>query len=127
VSGKVVNTKHVANKADGSLPDGVVYIGRRQHWGKHLFDASPFANYFSVKKYGRDESLRRFEEKIREKIRNSPALLAQLREHDGKDLACWCAGQVDEETGVKTPEVLTAEEPHYCHGQVLLKLLGEPR
>jgi len=116
MSGKVVNTKHVASPDDGSLPEGVVYIGRRQHWGKiRTFPASPFTNYFSVKRYGREEALRRFEDKLRSR----PDLMARIPELEGKTLACWCAGKEG------TPEILTADDDLFCHGQILLRVLRE--
>src|SRR5829696_921416 len=79
VDGKVVNTKHVAYREDAlpggemRLRDGVVYIGRFQYWGpgRH-FKASPFANPYTVRQYGLDESLRLFEERMRSR----PHLLA---------------------------------------------------
>jgi len=119
---KVVNTKHVAHREDAlpsgemTLRDGVVYIGRFQHRGPgRYFMASPFANPYTFRQYGLDESLRLFEERMRSR----PDLMALLPGIDGKTLACWCAGK----NGI--PEVLTAEVPHYCHGQVLLKLIRE--
>jgi hypothetical protein len=72
VDGKVVNTKHVAYREDAlpggemRLRDGVVYIGRFQHWGLgRYYKASPFANPYTVRQYGLDESLRLFEERMR--------------------------------------------------------------
>jgi hypothetical protein len=44
-------------------------------------------------------------------------LRARLGELKGKTLACWCAGK----PGI--PKVLTAEDPHYCHGHALLQLV----
>jgi hypothetical protein len=122
VDGKVVNTKYVAYREDAlpggemRLRDGVVYIGRFQHWGLgRYYKASPFANPYTVRQYGLDESLRLF----KERMRSRPDLLALLPGVDGKTLACWRAGK----DGI--PEVLTAEQPHFCHGQVLLKLIRE--
>ena len=57
MGGKVINIK-----SDETFD---VYIGRRQWRGKEVFLASPWANYFSVKRYGRDEAIRRYEEQIR--------------------------------------------------------------
>jgi uncharacterized protein DUF4326 len=76
-----------------------VYIGRRQWRGKNLFEAPPWANYFSVKKWGREEAIRRYEDKLR----GTPELLARLPELRGKTLACWC-------------------KPQDCHGDVLARL-----
>ena len=94
--GKVINLK------DKPRPDYDVYIGRRQWCGKELFEASPWANYFSVKRYGRAGAIARYEQKIR----NRPDLLARLPELEGKTLACWC-------------------KPQACHGDVLVKLIEE--
>jgi uncharacterized protein DUF4326 len=92
----------VINLKDKPRPDDYVYIGRRQWCGKELFEASPFANYFSVKRYGREEAIRRYEGKLRSR----PDLMARLPELRGKTLACWCA-------------------PEKCHGHVLIRLLEE--
>ena len=98
MTGKVINLK------DKPRPEYDVYIGRRQWVGKELFEASPWSNHFSVKCHGRDEALRRYEEGLR----GNPELLARLPELEGKTLACWCA-------------------PSPCHGDVLLRLIGEER
>ena len=80
--------------------------------GEILLPAGPFANYYSVREYGREEALRRYEEKLRSR----PDLLAL----EGKTLGCcWCA----QEEG--TPGMLTADNDLHCHGQVLLRLLRE--
>ena len=67
---------------------------------------SIWANPFKVgKEYTREESIRRYEMYIREKLEseNSWHLLENLR---GKCLGCWC-------------------KPEACHGDILLKLLEE--
>jgi hypothetical protein len=92
----------VINLTDKPRPDYDVYIGRRQWCGKELFEGSPWANYYSVERYGRAGAIARYELKIR----NSPDLLARLPELEGKILACWC-------------------KPQACHGDVLLRLLEE--
>jgi hypothetical protein len=92
----------VVNLTDKPRPHYDVYIGRRQWCGKELFEASPWANYYSVKRYGRDEAIARYEQKVR----SSPELTARLPELEGKVLACWC-------------------KPAACHGDVLLKLMDE--
>jgi hypothetical protein len=93
----------VINLKDKPRPDTYVYIGRRQWCGKELFEASVWANYFSVKRYGLEEAIRRYEEKIK----RTPELMARLPELRGKTLACWCA-------------------PSACHGDVLAKLADAP-
>ena len=55
----------VINLKDKPRPETYIYIGRRQWCGKELFEASPRANYFSVKRYGREEAVRRYEDKVR--------------------------------------------------------------
>jgi hypothetical protein len=94
----------VVNLNDRPWPEDFVYIGRRQWCGKELFEASPWANYFSVKCYGREEAIRRYEERLRSR----PDLLARLPELGGKTLTCWC-------------------KPELCHGDVLLRLIEERR
>ncbi len=92
-AGRVINLK------DKPRPDDY-----RQWCGKELFEASPWGNYFSVRRYGREEALRRYEEKLRGK----PHLMERLPELEGKTLACWCA-------------------PEACHGAILLRLIEERR
>jgi hypothetical protein len=92
----------VINLTDQPRPAFDVYIGRRQWCGKELFEASPWENPFSVKKWGREEAIKRYEEKLRGK----PELLARVPELEGKILACWC-------------------KPKACHGDVLLRLIEE--
>ena len=96
MAGRVINLTHKPRPAE------FTYIGRRQWCGKELFEASVWANYYSVGRYGREEALRRYEETIR----NTPELWERLPELKGKTLACWCA-------------------PKLCHGDVLLRLIEE--
>ena len=79
-----------------------VYIGRRQWCAKEVFETSPWANPFSVTKWGRQGAINRYEEKLLSR----PELLARLPELKGKILACWC-------------------KPKACHGDVLLRLIEE--
>jgi hypothetical protein len=92
----------VINLTDKPRPAFDIYIGRRQWCGKEVFEASPWANPFSVKKWGREGAIKRYEEKLRGK----PELLGRLPELEGKILACWC-------------------KPKACHGDVLLRLIEE--
>jgi len=94
----------VINLTEKPRPAFDVYIGRRQWCGKEVFEASPWANPFSVKKWGRERAIKRYEEKLRCK----PELLARLPELEDKILACWC-------------------KPEACHGDVLLRLIEERR
>ena len=66
--------------------------------------ASKWRNPFSVKTYGRKESLRLYKEYILE----TPDLYDSLSELEGKVLGCWC-------------------KPLSCHGDVLLELLDSSR
>ena len=129
MSAKVVNTKHVADKKTGLLPDGVVYISRFQFWGKYVFKQSPLANDFGVKRYGLEEALRRYEERLRSK----PDLMAKLPELRGKTLACWCAGEEGPQRLQVAPELLHPPverggvESHHPRKQVREKPLGIPQ
>lgn len=99
---KVINLNH---KPRSDL-DSFTYIGRRHPpraaRGKAEFEASPWANYYSVERYGRDGAIKRYEENLRSK----PDLMARLPELEGKTLACWC-------------------KPDACHGDVLVRLVEE--
>ena len=78
-----------------------VYIGRRNIYVNGTFD-SKWKNPFSVKKYGRDECIRKYEQYIM----NNPKLLNDLDELKGKILGCWCY-------------------PEPCHGNVLINLINK--
>jgi hypothetical protein len=81
----------------GRVPAGAVYVGRAAPG----LPASPFANPFTVKEYGRAEAIRRY----RERLLADPELLDRARrELAGQDLACWC--RADQE----------------CHGDVLIEI-----
>jgi len=112
---KVVHVRDVADRADHVdgymfLREPFVYIGRSQFWGagRH-FAASIWHNPFLVKRYGREEALRLFEDHVR----TDPRLMPRVTELRGKVLACWCA----------PPGGVGEHEPLICHGQVLLRLL----
>ena len=80
----------VLNKRGDMIPRGAVYVGRPTKWG----------NPFVIGRDGdRDEVVRRY----RDRLLESPTLLAQLGELRGRDLVCWCA-------------------PLRCHADVLLEL-----
>ncbi len=106
---KVVHVRDVADRADHLsgemfLREPNVYIGRFQHWGAgRYFRKSIWHNPYFVKRHGREEALRLYEDHVRA----SPCLMARLADLQGKVLACWCA-----------PELA-------CHGHVLLRLLAE--
>jgi hypothetical protein len=74
-------------------PAGWVYLGRPNHRGKNRggwdLDGSPFANPFSVTRYGPDEAYARFQEYLLD----HPDLIDQaVRELAGAAAyCCWCA------------------------------------
>jgi hypothetical protein len=76
------------------LPPGAKSVMRPTIWG----------NPYPVKTYGRETSLKMFEEYARDKLRTMPDWLEALRGHD---LACACS----------------LDQP--CHADVLLKLMAE--
>jgi hypothetical protein len=92
----------VINLTHEPRPAFDVYIGRAQFCGQEYFEPSPWANPFSWRKLGRQEAIRRYEERLL----NTPELLERLPELEGKVLGCWCA-------------------PRPCHGHVLLRLIEE--
>jgi hypothetical protein len=63
---------------------------------------SKWYNPFSVKKYGREECLKKYEEYIRA----NKDLFDSINELKGKKLGCWCY-------------------PEKCHGDILVKLFKE--
>ena len=76
----------------------MVYVaGARQH---------EFANRFFVKKYGRDECLRKYEAWLVEVIQD-PEVKARFESLRKKTIGCWCK----------------ADEA--CHADVIIRLLGE--
>lgn len=85
-----------------SVP-GHVYIGRSMEHYVPGTAQSVWANPFNVKRHGRDECIRLYEEQLRA----SPELMRRLGElAAASELGCWCA-------------------PEPCHGDVLVKLLAE--
>lgn len=72
---------------DPALNPDVIYIGRRQWWGRdRVLEAHPLANMFSVGKYGLHESLLRYTDWLLgddERVAIAKALC-------GRVLACWC-------------------------------------
>jgi hypothetical protein len=76
-----------------------VYIGRANRYVEGA-DESKWKNPFSVKKYGREECIKKYEEYL-----YSSGLIKDIDELRGKNLGCWCA-------------------PDGCHGDVLMKALA---
>ena len=81
-------------------PD-TLYIGRGNSHIKAV-KRSKWANPFTIKKYGLDECLSKYEDYIR----NHKKLFDSLHELKGMELGCWCS-------------------PNKCHGDILIKLIDE--
>ena len=84
---------HVVNKYKEPYD---VYIGRGSIWG----------NPFTVQEHGRDICIQMYEQYIRERLSNEPALVQELLTLKGKTLGCFC-------------------KPKPCHGDILVKLIQE--
>jgi len=88
-----------------------VYIGRK---GIVFIDGerfpkkdSPFCNIYKVDENNDLEKvLIMYEKYIRNRLKNEPELVEQLKNLKGKNLYCWCA-------------------PEKCHGDILVKLIDE--
>lgn len=98
---KELNKRGIANFQEWSARPNSVYIGRNMTFFVSGTVGSKWRNPFSVKKYGRDKCLEMYEEYIR-----TSKLMNDLGELKGKELGCWC-------------------HPKSCHGDILVKLLGE--
>jgi|SRR5215208_2001615 len=104
MSGEVINLKNDWERD----PDSFVYIGHyHPAWmwkGGYALQGSkwrnPWKKAIHAVEITREEGLRRYGEYVRERYWD------QLRELDGRVLACWCA-------------------PLPCHGHVLLRLIEE--
>lgn len=92
----VVRMKRSGGKV---VQDCDVYIGRACHYGGWNLQESIWHNPFTVAKYGRDQVLRLYEERVR----NSPFLMSKIHELRGKRLGCWC-------------------KPLPCHGDILVNI-----
>lgn len=99
ISSKALKERNIKGFEEWKQDPNHLYIGR---WTYPTKQASKWANPFSVKKYGREECIKKFEQHIRSK----PQLWNALDELKGKELGCWC-------------------KPDGCHGDVLIKLLNE--
>ena len=91
----------IQNFAEWNALPNTVYIGRNMSFYVTGATASKWANPFSVKKYGREECLKKY----KEYLRANEELMSQLEELRGKELGCWC-------------------KPDSCHGDVLIELLN---
>ncbi len=100
---KYLNERGISNIDEWLSKQDTLYIGRNMSFYpvfKNL-TKSKWNNPFSVKKYGRDECLKMYENYIKE----SP-LYDRLHELKNKELGCWC-------------------KPEGCHGDILIKLYNE--
>ena len=88
----------------GDLVQGCdVYIGGEVKRGGWDLPCSEWQNPYKFCSRDKYDSLIRYENYLR---RDRPDLMARLHELEGKVLGCWC-------------------KPNLCHGDVLVKLLGE--
>jgi hypothetical protein len=93
---------HIQRSSGVIVQDCDIYIGRAWNSGGWKLKASKWANPFTVKKYGLDLALEKYESYIR----SNKELMADLPSLRGKVLGCWC-------------------KPNRCHGDILIKLLNE--
>ena len=76
-----------------------IYIGRNLSFYVKGATKSKWANPYSVKKYGREECLKKY----KEYVLNNKELMSSLHELEGGVLGCWC-------------------HPEPCHGDILIAL-----
>ena len=88
---------------DWNLNPNHLYIGRsEEHHGLEGAVESKWHNPYLLRDYSREDSLRKYEERVR----NSEELFNAIGELEGLELGCWC-------------------KPIPCHGDVLAKLFRE--
>jgi hypothetical protein len=92
------------------VQDCDVYIGRSCYMGGWKLSQSKWHNPFTIKNYGLENCLVKYEEYIRSNVN----LYNCLDELIGKKLGCWCYNS-SEGRGDKPK----------CHGDILIKLLDE--
>lgn len=99
---KELNKRKIKDFEEWNSKSNTLYIGRNMNfYVKGAFE-SKWKNPFSVKKYGRDECLKMYEEYIT----GTPNLYNKLSELKNMELGCWC-------------------KPDECHGDILIKLLNK--
>ncbi len=96
---------HISEMAD--FPDAV-YIGR--HNGRYKLRHSRWGNPFAIKRHGRAEAIRLYQNHIVKE----PWVPEVLTELTGKPLACWCRRSDEPRT-----------DDNMCHGDVLVELWKE--
>lgn len=99
---KELNKNGYNNFEDWGANPNHLYIGRNMCAYVPGTIGSKWKNPFSLKQFTLEDSLKKYEDHVR----NTPLLYNSLHELDGKVLGCWC-------------------KPSQCHGDVLLKLLAE--
>ena len=87
-----------------------LYIGRKNSviidGSRFPSNSSKWCNPFKASKgYNLEQSLEKYENHIRDKIKNEPNKY-NIEELIGKNLGCWC-------------------KPNSCHGDILLKIINE--
>lgn len=65
------------------VPDGAIYVGREAPY----LQRSPFANPYSIKRYGLAESRRFFRRNV---VGQGVLVAFARRDLANRDLACWC-------------------------------------
>ena len=91
----------IRRKGGEIVQDCDVYIGRRMTMGGWNLPESKWSNPYTVKKYGREEALKKYEKYVYES-----GLIDDIEELRGKVLGCWCY-------------------PEPCHGDILIRLLNK--
>lgn len=115
---RVVNIRK--KKGKGAAYD--LYIGRRMTMGGWNLPESYWANAGTVAAAG---SVHKACVAFEERVRANPEKMARLPELRGKVLGCWCVGAACQQCGKpRAPNGPTCGHYH-CHGDVLVKLLGE--
>ena len=79
-----LNKRNIANFQEWSERKDTMYIGCNMSFYVPGTNKSKWADPYSVKKYGREDCLKMYEEYIMKS-----ELLNDLHELDGKELGCW--------------------------------------
>jgi hypothetical protein len=93
-------------KKDGIIVNADVYIGRKLTMGGWNLQESIWHNPFTIKEYGLEECLKKYEKYIRG---NNVLMNKIVHDLDGKTLGCFCKKK--------------GNEP--CHGDILIKIINE--
>jgi hypothetical protein len=89
-----------------SVTAKVVHI-RRDKYDIYIGRPGPWGNPFVIGRHGdRDRCIDNYELELRQRLAQSSDLRMALLQLDGKRLGCYC-------------------HPRRCHGDVLIKLIGE--